>query len=277
VQFAFQARGRVPSGSRSGLSARGAEGWRGWDEYADFYDWENARTLGRRDVQFWATLARREKGRVLELGCGTGRLLKPLARVARVVGVDRSDSMLARARERLAGLKPGARARLVRGDIRALPFAAASFAAVIAPYGMLQSLVSDRDLRDALASAARVLAPGGLFGVDLVPDLPHWREYGSRRRLSGRAADGSRVTLIESVEQDRRRGVTVFHERFLARRGSTRQVREFSLTFRTLPVEVMVTRIERAGFQVESLLGDYRGRPWDPRAETWIVLARRTE
>jgi len=267
----------VPSRSRSELSARGAEGWRGWDEYADFYDWENARTLGRRDVQFWATLARREKGRVLELGCGTGRLLKPLARVARVVGVDRSDAMLARARERLAGLKTGAaRARLVRGDIRALPFAAASFAAVIAPYGMLQSLVSDRDLRDALASTARVLAPGGLFGVDLVPDLPHWREYGPRRRFSGRAADGSRVTLIESVEQDRRRGVTVFHERFLARRGSTRHVREFSLTFRTLPVEVMVARIERAGFQVESLLGDYRGRPWDPRAETWIVLARRT-
>ena len=28
------------------------EGWSGWDEYAPFYDWENARTIGRRDVAF---------------------------------------------------------------------------------------------------------------------------------------------------------------------------------------------------------------------------------
>ena len=51
-----------------------AEGWQGWDEYAPFYDWENARTMGRQDVRFWQDLARREGGPVLELGCGTGRI-----------------------------------------------------------------------------------------------------------------------------------------------------------------------------------------------------------
>ena len=68
-----------------------AEGWHGWDEYAAFYDWENARTVGRQDVTFWRNLAGRAKGRVLELGCGTGRVLvpqpssrtRPLARAAR--------------------------------------------------------------------------------------------------------------------------------------------------------------------------------------------------
>ena len=30
-----------------------AEGWQGWDDYAPFYDWENAQTLARRDVAFW--------------------------------------------------------------------------------------------------------------------------------------------------------------------------------------------------------------------------------
>src|SRR5687767_8604019 len=35
------------------------QGWEGWDEYAAFYDWENAQTLGRRDVPFWCELARR--------------------------------------------------------------------------------------------------------------------------------------------------------------------------------------------------------------------------
>jgi hypothetical protein len=34
-------------------------------------------------------------------------------------------------------------------------------------------------------------------------------------------------------------------------------------------------RLEKAGFAVDALLGDYRGGPWDPRAEVWMVLARR--
>jgi len=51
------------------------EGWRGWDDYAPFYDWENARTLQRRDVAFWQRLAAAQDGPVLELGCGTGRML----------------------------------------------------------------------------------------------------------------------------------------------------------------------------------------------------------
>src|SRR5947207_12127166 len=81
---------------------RTRQGWHGWDDYAPFYDWENARTVGRRDVAFWCDLARGRGGPVLELGCGTGRILAPLARhAATLAGVDRSDPMLARARRRL--------------------------------------------------------------------------------------------------------------------------------------------------------------------------------
>ena len=79
-----------------------AEGWQGWDDYAPFYDWENAQTLARRDVAFWQRLAAAQDGRVLELGCGTGRLTIPVARAgAQIVGIDRSEPMLARARQRL--------------------------------------------------------------------------------------------------------------------------------------------------------------------------------
>ena len=71
------------------------QGWKGWDEYAPFYDWENAQTLGRRDVAFWRRVAKGAKGRVLELGCGTGRISLPLARAGiPIVGIDRSEPML---------------------------------------------------------------------------------------------------------------------------------------------------------------------------------------
>src|SRR5512144_2784079 len=102
------------------------EGHEGWDDYAPFYDWENARTLGRRDVPFWQRVAARAKGQVLELGCGTGRISFPLARTgAQIVGIDRSGPMLSRAVARAS--RTLARPSFVRGDIRSLPFADGGF------------------------------------------------------------------------------------------------------------------------------------------------------
>jgi ubiquinone/menaquinone biosynthesis C-methylase UbiE len=250
------------------------EGWQGWDEYAPFYDWENAQTVGRADVPFWKQIARSTAGRVLELGCGTGRILVPLARAGvSVVGVDRSQQMLVRAARRLP--RGAGRHALVRGDIRALPFPPRTFGTVLAAYGVLQSLTKERDLAAALESAARVLTPGGLFGVDLVPDVPHWNEYRNQLQLSGRL-NGTRLTLIESVHQDRRRHLTTFEQRYVRGTGKARAEHRFTLTFRTVPVRGMVKRLENTGFAVESLLGDYDGRPWDARADVWVILARRT-
>src|SRR5438874_13795853 len=104
-------------GSRAGVPDRGGapikEGWEGWDDYAPFYDWENARTLGRRDVPFWRMLALQSDGPVLELGCGTGRISIPLARAGvSLVGIDRSDAMLARARQRIRRGRLTSHARL---------------------------------------------------------------------------------------------------------------------------------------------------------------------
>jgi ubiquinone/menaquinone biosynthesis C-methylase UbiE len=247
------------------------EGWKGWDEYAPFYDWENARTLGRRDVSFWRRVAAGARGRVLELGCGTGRIALPLARAGvTLVGIDRSAPMLARAARRARGRLP-----LVRGDIRALPFGDREFSLVLAPYGVLQSLLRERDLAATLESVSRVLAPGGRFGIDLVPDVPKWREYRNRVQLQGRAGKGIHLTLVESVRQDPRRRLTTFAQRYVERRGRSRREHRFELTFRTLSVRQMVPRLIRAGFAVRAVLGDYRGRPWDERSDVWIIVAEK--
>ena len=260
-------------GARNQKPAR--EGWQGWDEYAPFYDWENAQTLGRRDVPFWRRVAGAAKGPVLELGCGTGRVTRPLARAGiDVVGIDRSAPMLARALTKSPTHQLTNSLRLVRGDIRALPFAARSFSMVLAPYGILQSLTRPSDLTATLASVAGVVEPGGIFGIDLVPDVPKWREYANKVQLRGRAA-GAELTLVESVRQDRKRRLTTFEQRYIERRGGRTRNHCFELVFRTLSVPQMSRQLERAGFQVDAVLGDYRGRPWDDRADVWIIMARR--
>jgi ubiquinone/menaquinone biosynthesis C-methylase UbiE len=250
------------------------QGWHGWDEYAKYYDWENARTSGRRDVRFWERYCARHGGRVLELGSGTGRVLVPLARAGvPIVGVDRSGNMQAFARRRLRRLKPH-HASMVRGDIRALPFRDGAFDIVLAPYGILQSLLRDADFNATLEAVARVLVPGGRFGIDLVPDVPNWREYTRKVALAGRLGrKGPAVSLVESVRHDRTKKLTIFDHEYREGWGKNREVRRFTVTFRTLPVKTVARRLERAGFHVAAVLGGYDGRPWDDRAQTWIVLA----
>lgn len=255
-----------------------SEGWQGWDQYAPFYDWENARTVARRDVAFWRTLARQQSGAVLELGCGTGRLLLPLLKSgAQLVGIDRSDAMLARARAKVRRAGLAGRARFVRGDIRRLPFRARpGFGLVLAPYGMLQSLTREKDLAETLASVARVIRRDGVFGIDLVPDLPRWSEYTRRVTLSGSRDARTHLTLRETVRQDTRRRLTMFDQEYVERRGGKKRLHRFALTFRTLSVPQMRRRLENAGFRVRAVLGDYQGGPWHPDADVWIILASRT-
>jgi hypothetical protein len=183
--------------------------------------------------------------------------------------------MLARGRQRLrrARLK---NAVLVRGDIRHLPFRArAGFTLVMAPYGILQSLTREKDLRDTIASVHRVLRRGGLFVIDLVPDLPAWDEYDRHTSLAGRRGRATKIKLVETVRQDRRRRLTIFDQEYIEQKAGRRRVHRFSLTFRTLSVPQMSARLESAGFRVRAVLGDYQGGPWDKRADVWIIVAER--
>ena len=139
-----------------------------------------------------------------------------------LVGIDRSGRDAgARASARGARASRAGTSRLVRGDIRALPFPAAAFSLVMAPYGVLQSLLRERDLAATLRCRASGAAPGGTFGVELVADLPSWDEYRKRVSLKGwkNRRGGAHVTLVETVRQDRARHLTIFDQEFTERIG----------------------------------------------------------
>lgn len=261
------------------------QGHEGWDDYAEYYDWENAQTVGRRDIAFWSRMAASatataRQGQVvpiLELGCGTGRVAIPVAKKgSMVIGIDRSESMLARGRMHVRRARVGSRVKLIRGDIRQLPFPDKTFPLVMAPYGILQSLLDERVLAATLKDVQRVLKRKGIFGMELVADLPAWDEYSKRTSLRGkRGPNGKPIALIESVKQDRRNHITRFEQEFVEGRGKSATRRSFSLAFRTVSVPEMVKRLEKAGLEVAALLGDYQGGPWDLRADVWIILARK--
>jgi demethylmenaquinone methyltransferase/2-methoxy-6-polyprenyl-1,4-benzoquinol methylase len=115
-----------------------------------------------------AALQIRPRDRVLDLGCGTGRLSVLLADQHAVTGVDVSGSMLREARRRYAG-----RVILVQGSAFRLPFADASFGGAVSAF-VLRNL---DNLPVAFGELARVLSPRGMIAlVDITePSRPLMR------------------------------------------------------------------------------------------------------
>ncbi len=116
-----------------------------------------------------ALLPRLEGLRVLDAGCGTGIFsLLVAARGARVVGVDRSGAMLARARHKAPG-QPGAFA-WVQGDLLSLPFADESFDGALAI--LCLDFITARPA--ALQELSRVVRPGGFLVAAALNRLSLW-------------------------------------------------------------------------------------------------------
>jgi SAM-dependent methyltransferase len=128
-------------------------------------------TYARRidDVVFYATLAKRSGGPVLEYGAGNGRIALPIAREGvEVVGVDHSAPMLRDLRARLAKEPPEVRRRVkvVRGDMRRVRLGR-RFPLVVCTFNTALHLYTRDDVEQFLARVREHLAPGGRFVVDL--------------------------------------------------------------------------------------------------------------
>ncbi|HEX8854610.1 MAG TPA: glycosyltransferase [Thermoleophilaceae bacterium] len=103
--------------------------------------------------------------RILDVGCGPGRALAPLALRHQMTGCDVSAEMLEEARRRCPS-----HVELVRADARSLPFADESFDAVIA----LDLLTHLPDLRAGVRELARVARSGGPVIFDTSNAEPWW-------------------------------------------------------------------------------------------------------
>jgi SAM-dependent methyltransferase len=136
-----------------------------YDAIAEVYATDMGASMPFDDVGFYRALCQQQGGAVLELGCGTGRILLPLlAAGLDATGVDRSLPMLARLR-RDAAARGLVAPRVAQMDLRALALRA-PFATVLAPYSLVTYLTEAENLAQFLATARALLAPRGVLVLD---------------------------------------------------------------------------------------------------------------
>lgn len=140
-----------------------------YDAIAPHYDGDYAGLLGGADIAFYTALAQDSGGPVLETGCGTGRVLLPVARSGVTVhGMDASAAMLERLRAKLDIEPADVRGRVTTtlGDIRSTELGA-RFALVFAAGNVLHSFLDRADQRAWFRNVRRHLAPRGSFCFDV--------------------------------------------------------------------------------------------------------------
>lgn len=267
--------GREGSGEELGRPARGRSG----DEILDYY-----RTLApyldrelatRPDRRFWSDSAQRHRDqRILELGCGTGRVTRHLLPPARrLVAVDVSPAMLARARRRLGAVEG---LFLVRADVRRLPLAG-DFQLAVAANGLFSHLLTDRERDRALREIARQLTPGGVFLLDGLWLSRERREEAATedgwRRERVVEDEGPALRIRERWRCEPGRSLCRIRYRYREEGGSETVA---CFTARYWQVEETTARLERAGFRVADQWGGFDRRPWNPdRSRRLIVRAVR--
>lgn len=135
-----------------------------YDRIADVYAADMGSSMAFDDVGWFRRQCQRHRGQVLELGCGTGRVMLPLlADGIDIIGIDRSLPMLQRLRAEARSR--GLAANVAQMDLQALALDA-SFAVIMAPYSLVTYLPGKDDLDQWVASVVPLLADGGALILD---------------------------------------------------------------------------------------------------------------
>jgi SAM-dependent methyltransferase len=215
---------------------------------------------------------------ILELGCGTGRLLIPLALDGfQLTGVDSSVDMLARAEQRLRAAGVG-NVELQRLDMRALGgLPTAHFRMVFCAVNSFLHLETRADQLVALQAAHRVLHRSGLFVIDLFHPTPSiLQAMDNRLSLDGSwtLEDGSRVDRFSQRHVYPARQL-IDTTLIIDRTGSDGVVKRSVASYRTRYIHhfEMLGLLDEAGFEIEGIYGSYELDPFDDGSPVMIFVA----
>jgi SAM-dependent methyltransferase len=249
------------------------------EHYRDtaLYDHEYRRR--RDDVRHYVGLAQRllgSRGRILELGCGTGRVTVPLARAGfEVTALDHEPAMLAALTERQRKLPAAVAARItpVTGDLRDFALGR-RFDLVIAAFNVVEHLYTRVEVDACLRAVRRHLRPGGHLAFDVQLPDPAWLARDASRRWARtrftHPVTGEVLYYSTNHDYDPVSQIVVIRIYYTPeRRGRERVVVLSQRKFFPAELEALVAH---AGLRVVERHGDFEGGPLGPGSESQVML-----
>jgi len=257
-----------------------------YDEYtsiAELYDYV-VPYRERQDVAFFVEAAKESGGPVLEVGCGTGRVLIPTARAgSEITGLDLSPHMLEVCRARLKSepVEVRARVRLVEGDMRKFELSQ-TFWLVTLPFRPFQHLTTVEDQLACLVCLRRHLEEGGKLILDIFnPSMESLVRQNFGEEISEEPEfsmpDGRKVIRRHKIiSRDEANQINYVELIYYVTHPDGRQER----LVQAFPMRYLF-RYEaehllwRAGFEVEHLYADYDKSPYGSKHPGELIFVAR--
>ncbi len=230
-------------------------------------------------IDFYVDLARRAEGAVLDIGCGTGRILLPCLQAgATGDGLDLSPAMLTRLRERADAL--GLRPELHTGDMADFMLPRRYALIMITFNAFIHNLTQEAQI-SCLNRCREHLLPGGLLAFDTF--FPGLEIIGAPQR--------TRVLELEMLHPDTGLPLRLYDTRsfdrvlqtqhsvneieFLDEKGEVARTQRSEFSTRWVYKAEMELLLRVAGFDRWEIHGDFEGRPLTQETDAMVVLAWR--
>lgn len=250
---------------------------------AEYYDVTYNRR-GSKDVEFFIDYSKKARGRTLELGCGSGRVLIPTAQAGcEITGLDLSTSMLRICQEKLSAQPETVRerVRLVQGNMTAFDTGEA-YSLITLPFRPFQHLIAVDDQQACLNCIRKHLAGRGQVIIDLfhpypprlndikyaveIEDLPEM-ELPDGRKLR-------RTSRIAAFHRDQQYNDVELIHYVSYPDGRTERLVE-SFPFRYFFRYEMEHLLELCGFKVAELFGDFDRSAFSTDSPEMIFVAEK--
>jgi ubiquinone/menaquinone biosynthesis C-methylase UbiE len=246
-----------------------------YDLIAPFYDIEHDRFS--EDLDMYSNYAELSGGKILELACGSGRILLPLAQQGyELTGVDSSEKMLGIAQQRLQEEKLTDHCQLVKQDMRTLQLGQKYRLAIIA-LGSFGHIITRKDQKSVLTAIRTHLSPGGTLIIDISNGDARYMEDLSGQVLhqgTWRIQDDYYYTHFVSPAASSEKHLlelTHFYERHHQGGPVERTViTTFLYLFERNEQELL---LEQAGFVIKDVYGDYDLGPFNLDSPRMICIA----
>ena len=253
-----------------------------YDAWADIYD--SVYSYVREDIPYYVEKALLANGKVIELGCGTGRVSIPIAESGvEIVGLDLSEAMLEVARRKTEKLKkPKDYLTFHTGDMRnfTLYKSYELFNLAIIPFRGFLSLLTVEDEISTLMNIRRHLVPGGklIFNI-FMPDLNMLLQEGDTAYHLRDVTDsesGNRYVLWQQSSYDNYLQIisirVIIEQLDLYDEVIKRFYRNFQLRY--IHYWEMHHLLGMCGYEIVNILGDFEGTPFDGTSSEMIWETR---